>query len=177
MWGKLSVGLALLLGIFLVIRNLFRGKETPNNIEGTFKKVFKDSDYKASMQNWLDVSRMETAGWNSPLFINGLNLWGMKKARKRPNTQESTLYGTPGRDKNLSVTGVVSEVTGQSQWAKYGSLEDSVRDIILWMDYTKFPNGVLSLRDHVEEMKKRSYFVGEDVSEYLGKIIAWKNRA
>ena len=100
----------------------------------------------------------------------------MKKAKVRPNTQSSTLYGVVGRDQNVSVTGIISEITGQSEWAKYASVEDAVKDIILWMRYTNFPKEKLSLRDHVEAMKDRSYFVGEDVSEYLGKILAWENR-
>jgi hypothetical protein len=171
------LGLGALLAIFLLIRNLWRRKETPNKIEEAFNRVFDNSDYKATKQNWIDVSRMETAGWSSKLFVNGNNLWGMKKARKRPNTQSSEQWGSPGRDNSaINPTAIVSEVTGQNQWASYRTLDDAVKDIILWMQYTKFPNRPLSLRDHIQEMKNRSYFVGEDVAEYLGKVVAWKNR-
>ncbi len=177
MWVKSLAGLAVVLGIFLLIRNLLtRGGKNPNNILKAFDRNFKGTDYEASKNNWIAVSKMETAGWSSKLFLNGLNLWGMKKARKRPNTQASVLFGTPGRDTGISPTGIVSEITGQSEWAKYNSLDDAVKDIILWMEYTKFPKQPLSLRNHVEEMKKRSYFVGEDVAEYLGKVLAWEKR-
>jgi hypothetical protein len=177
MWAKSLLGLGVLLAIFLLIRNLFRAKGTPNKILDSFDRVFDNSDYKATKQNWIDVSRMETAGWTSKLFLNGNNLWGMKKAKKRANTQESTQWGVPGRDQTvLNPTAIVSEVSGQNQWAKYANLDDAVKDIILWMQYTKFPNRPLSLRDHIQEMKNRSYFVGEDVAEYLGKVVAWKNR-
>jgi len=55
-------------------------------------------------------------------------------------------------------------------------VQDSVKDIILWMEYTKFPKQPLSLRDHVNEMAKRKYFVGEDTETYLKKILAWENK-
>jgi len=175
MLQKSFIGLAIVLVGYLLTRLLFR-KKSPQTVSNAFDEVFDRSDYKATKNNWFLVSKMETAGWSSPLFINGLNLWGMKKARKRPNTQEKTLFGVPGRDNGISVTGIVSEMTGQSEWAKYANLNDAVKDIILWMEYTKFPKEKLSLRSHVEEMKKRSYFVGEDVNEYLGKILAWENQ-
>ncbi len=181
MWAKSLVGLGTLLAIFLLIRNLLRGNKAkaPAKIYDAFEDVFKNSDYKASMNNWLLVSKMETAGWTSKLFVNGLNLWGMKRAKVRPNTQiPFTQSGSPGRDSGfLNTTAIASEVSGNNQWAKYSNLHNAVKDIILWMQYTKFPNRVMSLRDHVEEMKKRSYFVGEDVEEYLKKILAWEKRS
>jgi len=176
MWVKLLGGLVALFALYLLIRSLFRNDKSPKAIERAFNEVFDKSDYRNSKNNWLLVSKMETAGWSSKLFVNGFNLWGMKKARKRPNTQQATTWGVPGRDTGISVTGVLSEITGQSEWAKYANLNDAVTDIILWMDYTKFPKEKLSIRDHVEEMKKRSYFVGEDVQEYLGKVLAWEKR-
>jgi hypothetical protein len=198
MWGKLSVGLVGLLGIYLLIRSLFKNGKTPNKILDAFDKGFKDSGYDASKQNWIDVSKMETAGWSSPLFINGLNLWGMKKAKVRPNTQTSfTQQGQAGRNESffskffpnvshLMSEGVIDYATKPlpssgsmsvgNDWAKYNNLSDAVQDIILWMKYTNFPTKKLSLRDHIEEMAKRKYFVGEDTSTYLSKVLAWQKR-
>ena len=174
MLQKSFIGLAIVLVVYLLTR-LF-SRKSPQTVSNAFNEEFDNSEYRNSKKNRFLVSKMETAGWSSPLFINGLNLWGMKKAKRRPNTQESSVYGVPGRDNQISITGIVSEVTGQSEWAKYANLNDAVKDIILWCEYTKFPKEKLSLRSHVEEMKKRGYFVGEDVSEYLGKILAWENR-
>lgn len=192
MWGKLLAGLGVLLGIFLVIRTLLsKGRSAivnvsndgvnnvPRPVSDAFNSVFGNSDYKATKRNWLAVSKMETAGWTSKLFINGFNLWGMKKAKVRPNTQESSQWGYAGREMNLlpnAVTQTLKYIPGQSQWATYKNLPDAVEDIILWMQYTKFPNRPMSLREHVFEMKKRSYFVGEDLEEYLNKILAWEKR-
>jgi hypothetical protein len=194
MWGKLLVGLGALLGIYLLIRNLFRSKEAPTKIENSFNKVFDRSDYKATKQNWLDVSRMETAGWTSNLFLNGNNLWGMKVVKKRPTTQiPFTQAGTPGRNSTIAAklfpniteafTGTPDPGSGSISnsitpvWGKYATIDKAVEDIILWMQYTKFPNRVLSLREHIQEMKNRGYFAGEDVATYFNKVVAWKNRA
>jgi len=200
MLQKLSIGLVIAFLAYLVIRIFSKKKDSPSSVQKAFDQEFSNSSYSNSKDNWLAVSKMETAGWTSRLFVNGLNLWGMKRARKRPNTQlpfEQT--GVPGRDKTLfqklfpnvdqlQKEGVKNFLTNPlppgddvnlgivSEWAKYKNLNDAVKDIILWMEYTKFPKEKLSLRDHVEEMKKRSYFVGESLDSYLGKVIAWQNR-
>lgn len=202
MLGKLLVSLASLFALFLLIRSFLKAKKGPKevSIEDTFTEVFKQSSFKTLKDNWLYVSKMETAGWTSPLFVNGNNLWGMKRAVKRPNTQSPFIQtGTPGRDASffqkffpnfyqLANEGPAAFITKPlppagklnigitPEWATYKNVRDSVEDIILWMDYTKFPKGPLSLRDHINEMAKRSYFVGEDVKTYLGKVEAWKNR-
>ena len=109
----------------------------------------------------------------------------MKVPKKRPTTVVGSGWGTTGRD-NLGAFPNVSELvdrgieafqnqTGQQTWAKYANLNDAARDIILWMDYTKFPKGQLSLRDHINAMKDRSYFQ-EPVADYLKLVIAWQSK-
>ncbi len=198
MLEKLLLGLAGFLGIFLLIRILSKGKSSaPNNIQTAFDKAFDNSEYKATKQNWIDVSRMETAGWTSNLFLNNNNLWGMKLVKKRPTTQEKIgTQGSAGRNSSmfeklfpnvnqLATQGAkdfltqpinTGSLSTPSVWGKYKTVEDSAKDIILWMQYTKFPNSVLSLGNHVQQMAERKYFVGEEPSTYLSKIVAWKNR-
>ena len=122
----------------------------------------------------------------------------MKKARKRPNTQEAfTQSGDSGRNTTffqktfpnfdqLEKEGFFNWLSSPlpeqgsfstpSEWAKYASLNAAVADIILWCEYTNFPKGKLSLRDHIVEMYNRKYFVGEEMQVYLKKVIAWENR-
>jgi len=57
----------------------------------------------------------------------------------------------------------------------YRNDTQAIKDLLLWMDYTKFPRGPLSLRNHIEEMKKRSYFQ-EDTDYYLKAVTAWEAR-
>lgn len=188
MQPKFLHGLLILSGVGLLvflIGKIMKGSSAgrvanvPDPVQKSFNKVFDSSDYKSLKDNWLAVSKMETGGWDSKLFTNSLNLWGMKQPKVRPTTAEGKTFGITGRE-NISklfpnIAEVANMVTGQSEWAKYSSLDNAVKDIILWMNYTKFPRGPLSLRNHIEEMKKRSYFQ-EDTDYYLKAVAAWEAR-
>jgi hypothetical protein len=200
MLQKLLIGSLVVLGIYLATKIFKKKSKTPRSIEDNFDVVFYNSNYKNTKNNWLAVSKMETAGWTSPLFLNGFNLWGMKKAKVRKNTQSTfTQAGTPGRDVSffqkffpnfdqLNKEGIFNFLTKPlppsgnlttvftSDWAKYPSIEAAVIDILLWMDYTKFPKEKLTLLQHVQAMKDRGYFAGEDVATYFNKCAAWQNR-
>lgn len=180
------------LGVYLIIRMIKKipdvitgGTSAPDNIKKAFNLAFDTSPYASLKDNWLAVSKMETAAWESNLFVNNLNLWGMKVPKKRPTTVVSSGWGTTGRD-NLGAFPNATEIisrgieafqnqTGQQTWAKYANINDAARDIILWMEYTKFPKGPLSLRDHISAMKDRAYFQ-EPLSDYLNLVIAWQNK-
>lgn len=113
----------------------------------------------------------------------------MKKPKVRPTTADGISFGITGRETPLeklrdatmlAVFGAPAAIataaaTGQSEWAHYSSIDDAVKDILLWMDYTKFPKETLSLRSHIDEMKKRKYFA-EDLDYYLKAVIAWEAR-
>lgn len=160
---KYLVGLLLALGVFLLTR-ITKGRSSslikikaPEAIKEAFDTTFKNSSHPDSVNNWLAVSKMETGGFNSKIFRETLNLWGMKHPKKRP-TKASGKY-----------------LSGTNEWAKYDSLKDSVQDIILWMNYTKFPKGNLSLDDHLKEMKARGYFE-EPIDQYTNLVKAWIQR-
>jgi len=160
MQRKYYLGLLLLSGLFLLTRILKSNSKTitdlkvPEGIKNAFDQVFKSSPYYASENNWIAISKMETAAWTSNLFKNAINLWGMKLPKVRPTTAAGQL------------------ASGNNFWARYNSLNDSVKDIILWMEYTKFPKQSLSLTDHIEEMKKRGYFE-ESIPQYTKLVEAW----
>lgn len=204
---KFLHGLLILSGVGLVlflIGRLTSGSKAgrvanvPDPIQKAFNKIFDQSDYKSAKDNWLAVSKMETGGWKSKLFINLLNLWGMKKPKVRPTTADGAGFGVAGRSSTwfqklfpnidqLNKEGVSSFLSNplppsgnvdmglSEEWARYATLDDAVKDILLWMDYTKFPKETLSLRSHIDEMKKRKYFA-EDLDYYLKAVIAWEAR-
>jgi flagellum-specific peptidoglycan hydrolase FlgJ len=87
----------------------------------------------------------ETGNYSSPLSIRQNNLFGMNVARNRP------FNGFP--------------VAG-SVYAGYNSRKDSIDDLILWMDYTKFPLKVSDSLQYVTELKKRGYFT-DSIQNYL----------
>ena len=62
---------------------------------------------------------------------------------------------------------IISNPPFYSENYKTGS--DSVVDLLLWFDYTKFPEKVSSSEEYVRELKKRSYF-GANEQAYLKAI-------
>jgi len=59
-------------------------------------------------------------------------------------------------------------------FASYQTLDDATKDILLWMQNTKFKMGIKTLEDFVYEMAKESYFTGETANEYLAKVKAFQ---
>jgi flagellum-specific peptidoglycan hydrolase FlgJ len=87
----------------------------------------------------------ETGNYSSPLSIRQNNLFGMNVPKYRP------FAGFP--------------VAG-SVYAGYDSKEDSINDLLLWMDYTKFPEKVSDSLEYVTELRKRGYFT-DSIQNYL----------
>ena len=52
----------------------------------------------------------------------------------------------------------------------YSSKEDSVRDYIEWLKYTRFPTKVDSIEDFAEEIQNRNYATDPDYEKKLIKI-------
>jgi len=142
---------------------------TPNNIPPDFNSavdlIFTQKGYGSGMAaNWKAIAKMETAGFTSSLYRNANNPWGMQVAKVRPNSQAGKYVGSAGG-------GATS-----FNFARYDSLGFAVADIILWMEYTGFPKGDLSLEKHVAEMDARGYFGDESYDSYLSKVRAWLKR-
>jgi hypothetical protein len=133
-----------------------RVANVPDPVQKAFNKVFDNSPYRSLKDNWLAVSKMETAAWTSNLYKNYFNLWGMKVPKVRHNV----------------VAGQVA--SGNNFWARYNSLDDAVKDITLWMDYTKFPY-TASLDEQLKAMKDRGYFQ-ESLDAYSKLVKAWQAR-
>lgn len=97
---------------------------------------------------WVAVSKFETADFQSRLFKEDNNLWGMKLAAIRPNTQAGA---------------------GGSGFAKYNSVEDSIEDIILYLKWFKYPKDFAFPDEMVGYMKMKGYFE-EPYSYYLNGV-------
>jgi hypothetical protein len=104
--------------------------------------------------NWHKVGKMETAGWSSPNFIQRNNAFGMKQPQKR-----ETLSVAPKSDR----------------WARFATVDDSVRDLHLYMREFNYPYDFKTLEDQISFMKQKGYFE-EPYGQYLGLVIAWKDR-
>lgn len=55
---------------------------------------------------------------------------------------------------------------------QYRNDTQSIQDLLLWMDYTRFPKSVANADEYVRELKIRKYFTAPE-SEYLKGINSW----
>jgi len=85
---------------------------------------------------WVSVSAHETKGFTSSVFNTNKNLFGMKQ----PEERETTSIGQKGN------------------YASYDSDEDSVKDLVLWIQAREFPKEHDSIRKLTSDMKAKGYF-------------------
>lgn len=142
-WGNGSKPFVLLLllilfGILLSFRLIF-------SPEARIRRVMSKTKYKDLTPLVVALSKVETGRYTSRLFTDHKNLFGMKNAGKREQ---------PGR-----------EILG-SDFRYYDSLDDSVRDLVSWMEYTQVSPYELSPYRFIEQLKERGYFE-EPIEQYF----------
>ncbi len=93
-------------------------------------------------------ARHESNYYKSDLVARANNLFGMKVPAKRPTTSK------PG--------------TASNGYAVFDSWTDSFKDLLLWMDYTGFPNSVNSPEDYANELFKRGFYTDSPVNYAAG---------
>lgn len=89
----------------------------------------------------------ESGGFSSNIFRANNNLYGMKFPTARQTTAKGKNQG----------------------YAVYKNQDDSVQDLLLWMDYVNFNMNVKKSEDFVYELKSRNYFE-DSVENYLKGI-------
>jgi len=115
-----------------------------------FDEALKGSGYESMTRFIFAQSQVESANFTSNLFISQNNAFGMKNARIRPTT------GFP--------------VEG-TEFAGYTDLKSSIQDLLLWFDYTGFPN-VSDVNTYVRKLKDRNYFE-EGQQDYINAMNSW----
>lgn len=103
-------------------------------------------------------AKHETGNFSSSVYKSLNNMFGMKHPSSRPY---------------VGVKGTAASDGGFYQ--KYSSDFESLHDLFLWMDYTKFPTTVTNSDHFVEELKKRSYF-GASIDEYKNAVKLWLSK-
>lgn len=131
----------------------------PPDFRDAVTDVLGGSEYSGSLNNWLAIAKMETAGFTSNLWLKANNPWGMQQPIKRETTSIGP-YVSLGMQPAFN-------------WAKYSTYQDAARDILYWMRYTNFPKGHLSISDFVDALQNRNY---DDNPNYYNLVIAWMNK-
>lgn len=152
---RLVKGAKLLLIIGLLILLLVTGQIViPMGLKSRVVILF--SKYRALMPYIIAQAKLESGNFTSRVFKTDNNYFGMKLPVKRP-----TVAAGPGL---MSPEG--------NNYAHYNSESDSVTDLLLWMEYTKFPVSVDSPEQYTRELKSRNYFGASEVV-YLKNIKYW----
>jgi hypothetical protein len=102
------------------------------------KRTLTQSGYSPNLAKWwAAVSDHETGTWTSNLYRNAHNLFGMKQPLSRPT---------------LSV-GATS-----SGFASFNNDQQSIDDLLLYLNEFNYPKDFLSLDDFIAFMKTKRYF-------------------
>jgi uncharacterized FlgJ-related protein len=137
------MGLVLLGGLlipFLIFLNGINRKIKPQNDYFLyFSKYRKLIKYIAAM------ARLESGDYTNTLSRDLNNIYSMRFPRVRPAT-------------NIGSTVLIGVDGGNFEWSKYKSYQQATSDLLLWMDYNKFPKQVSSVDQFAQELKNRSYF-------------------
>jgi len=140
---KFLLGLPLLLVLFLFLIRRNRKKTealTPaQNFRLILNKTLIQSKYANLARYWFWISAFETGNFTSNLFKSANNPWGMMMPKKRKTTASGQFLSS-------------------RPWARYNSLEDAAKDIILYMDEFNYPTFSPSFFAFVQTMKEKGYF-------------------
>lgn len=147
----LGLPIALLLFLFLMRNRKTVVKNPHPFLKTALTQVLASSPYSGYVEYWLAVSKMETGNWTSELFKMYYNPWGMKMPKVRPTTATAQ---TP------------------KGWAIYSNLYEASKDILLWMEYGKFPKHITSLESFINALKTKGYFE-EPINKYLNLVNVW----
>lgn len=136
--------LLIALGIFLIS---IRQKSNP----AAWKKVIRRSRHSDLEKYLIAQSKLESANYTSRLFREVNNTFGMNCVRKRQTNQTGC---------------TAAEFDGGMSKGIYHTVTDSFIDMLIWLDYTNFPESVSSAQDYVNELGKRKFF-GTSKANYL----------
>jgi flagellum-specific peptidoglycan hydrolase FlgJ len=109
-------------------------------------------------------SRVETGNFTSSLFTDDKNGFGMKipAVRKTPYIIGPA---TLGKVKNAP-----PKSEGNTNYARYASIEDSTKDLVNWLRYNKVDfTKIQSVEDYVAFLGKKGFF-GISVKAYLTQV-------
>lgn len=109
-----------------------------------------DTKYQKMAHIFWAQAAHETGNFTSNIYKEANNLFGMKVPAVRPSAR----------------SGILPTKTGN--YSKYKDLSDSVADMVLYLDYVRFPVTTNTIT-FVQELKKRNYFE-DTVSNYLNGV-------
>ena len=147
--------LLLILGLLLALGMMFKSR-----IKMLFNKIYIKMTKYGDLLPYIEAqAKHESAGFASVVYKSQNNMFGMKHPTNRPS---------------VGVKGMAASDGGFYQ--KYSSDFESLQDLFLWMDYTKFPTTVKNSDEYAEQLKARGYFTA-GIAEYRTALKNWINKS
>ena len=98
--------------------------------------------------------------WNSPVYLRLNNGFGMIQPRRRATLSTGPGSAQPGSE-------------GGAPYATYRNIEDSAKDLVLWLNYNRVKWDTINSPDqYISYIKQKGYF-GAPESSYLKGVKAW----
>lgn len=143
----LTVGLL----IALLVKMLLRMQTKASAIN----QAFKNTEYAGLIPLIVAMAKHETGNFASKLYMDGRNMFGMKMPSRRPTVARPLRKASDG--------GV---------YAGYSSDYNSAKDLLLWMQYTKFPAMVSTPESFATALKERGYYT-DTLENYSKALRRW----
>jgi len=129
-----------------------------NNRAGLLNRLYlRLTKYKSLTPYILAQAKLESANFQSSIYQKINNPFGMTSPSKRP----SVGYRSDVYEKNSTVP-----------MQGYRNDTQAIKDLLLWMDYTKFPSVVSGADEYARELKKRGYYTSSE-SDYAKALKSW----
>lgn len=125
-----------------------------NNLRPEHSPALFFSEYANYMSYIGAMAKYESGNYKNKLAKDYNNIFSMTTPFQRP--QIST-------GKTKRICNIDNQCT---QWQIYNSYSEAIEDLILWLDYNKFPTDLKTVDEFVIELKNKRYFTAP-ISQYL----------
>lgn len=128
-------------------------KYSAGNIKPIANPVLLTSKYRELAKYVEAQARHESGNYTNTLTKRYNNIFSMRKPYVRPQI-------------SVGDSGTISTIDNDStKWQVYSNYTQAIEDLMLWMDYTRFPKTVGSVDDYSREMRARGFYTAP-LSQY-----------
>jgi uncharacterized FlgJ-related protein len=153
------IGYAFIFALMLLVLGLGKCSAQSHKIDSTIKAVLAEHNVPPFTTKLLVAqAKLESGNYTNKLFLKHNNLYGMMHPKRR----KTTSFGSRAR------------AEGRAGYAQYKTIEDSVKDMLLYMQYKEHPLRYKSAYSYVHTIKSKGFFTAPE-AEYLAGLKRYMN--
>lgn len=153
----LITGLLIVLLILILIRKklleMVKHKDDWYN-----RGIIRNSEFSALENYLIAQAKHETANFTSNVYQKDNNMFGMKKALRRPQNATQGLASP--------------EPEPYKYYARFDSDSESLRDMLNWLRFNRFPTQVGSVEEYAELMRSKGFYT-DSLANYTNALKRW----